>query len=398
MLAAAWLCAATPFAGERSQPVDCLPDRLDWSAAGPDPAARFGAANLPGIVLGPPGDSAPVIGSTSVASLGHGGSAVFSWADVVLEDGPGPDFIVFENAFFSGAGPTDPDDDFVVFVEPGIVEVSADGVQWVAFPYDAAALAAASGVSGVDRALYLDLRGLAGLTPTLTGDWTVPDDPEVWDPAGTNGISGAGGDAFDLATVGLSEARFVRITDADSRNGFPGAGDGFDLDAVVVLNGRPTTPAAVDGDGDGLSDAAEVALYGTDPAMNDSDFDGVDDGREVAACRDANSALAGPAHLAEPRLWLSDAACTEARWTFLGSSESYALLRGDLALLFSDAGGVDLGNTTCLYQGPAAVRYSCDATQPVAGQGFFYVVRTANREQYGWSSDLEPRDTSSDCP
>jgi hypothetical protein len=40
-----------------------------------------------------------------------------------------------------------------------------------------------------------------------------------------------GGDAFDLATIGLSEARFVRIQDA----AISGPG-GFDLDAAVVVH------------------------------------------------------------------------------------------------------------------------------------------------------------------
>src|SRR5262245_60508372 len=80
-----------------SLPVDCFPDQLVlWQAAEPVPESRFGATFLPGIVLGPPGDSPATQGSTSVASLGFRGVAIVRFDDVVIEDRPGPDFIVFE--------------------------------------------------------------------------------------------------------------------------------------------------------------------------------------------------------------------------------------------------------------------------------------------------------------
>ena len=42
----------------------------------------------------------------------------------------------------------------------------------------------------------------------------------------------AGGDAFDLADIGLSEAKYIRVTDS----GTSGPG-GFDLDAISIVNG-----------------------------------------------------------------------------------------------------------------------------------------------------------------
>jgi hypothetical protein len=250
------LLAGGAQAAERSLPVDCLPDRVvSFDPVASNPAALFGAAWQPGIVLGPPGDSSPTDGSFSVVTLGFGGSVTLRFDDIVIEDRPGPDFIVFENGFFKPPLPASPADDFRLFGEPGIVEVSADGTAWLAFPYDAAALQAVADLpagSDIDRALYEQLERLAGVTPTFTGNWTVADDRVLFDPDGTGGVSGAGGDAFDLADVGLAQARFVRITDGDTRIGFTGSGQGFDLDALVVLHGRPRPPATADTDGDRL--------------------------------------------------------------------------------------------------------------------------------------------------
>jgi hypothetical protein len=54
----------------------------------------------------------------------------------------------------------------------------------------------------------------------------------------------AGGDGFDLATIGVSRARFVRIRDSGA-NSYSGTSGGFDLDALSVVNGvslRGTAP------------------------------------------------------------------------------------------------------------------------------------------------------------
>lgn len=62
-------------------------------------------------------------------------------------------------------------------------------------------------------------------------------------PSDTTGITG--GDAFDLADLGLTKARFVRLLDLSvachgSRMGCGGGGGGFDLDAIAVVHGtRP---------------------------------------------------------------------------------------------------------------------------------------------------------------
>ncbi len=398
LVAGGMLVMPPAAAGERSLPIDCLPDAVTrWQAAEPNPGARFGALYLPGIVLGPPGDSTPTTGTTSVASLGAGGAMVYAFEDIVIEDRPGPDFIVFENAFFRGAVPSGPQEHYAVFTEPAFVEVSSDGVQWTRFPYDADALAEASGNWAVDRALHQRLRGLAGVTPTFSGNWTVPDDSQVWDAEGKGGISGAGGDAFDLAELGLSEVRFVRVTDARSGNGYAGAAEGSDIDALVVLHGRPRALSAPDADGDGLSDEAERVLYGSLSTLSDSDGDGTSDGREVASCRDPSSVSVEPFLRREPRLWVRGGNCAELRWSFTGSGKHYDLLRGSLIQIRVAGGVIELGETRCLADESALWRYDCDGENPRPSEGFFYLVRDAGAE-YGRSSALLPRETSGGCP
>jgi hypothetical protein len=392
--------AGPSLASERSYPVDCWPDRMvDWLPVAANPLSLFGAAFVPGIVLGPPGNSAPQEGSLSVATLGFGGSVILAFDDIVIEDRPGPDFIVFENAFFRLPLPTTATDDFRVFVEPALVEVSADGLEWHSFPYDTAALAQASAVPDVDRQVFLQLVGLAGITPTLTGNWTLPNDPALFDPQGIGGISGAGGDAFDLADVGLGEARFVRITDLNSRNGFAGSGEGFDLDALVVVHGRPLPTVATDLDGDGLSDLAEQRLYGSNPDLIDSDADGIDDGREVAGCRDPSSSSTDPWRHHEPRLWVeSIGPCHDLRWTFLGTGVTYEVLRGSLGELSESVIEVDLGLVACLDSGVTAPRFSCDAELLAPGEGRFFLVRAESEIGFGRSSRLNDRRAVVVCP
>lgn len=171
----------------------------------PGEDAGFGADKLPDIVLGPPKGKGELSGSLDVLSLGKGGSIELAFGGLI-HDGTGPDFVVFENPFWPGG------DAAAVFAELGEVSVSEDGVDWVSFPCDAEGDGAGN------------FPGCAGFTPTLAYDAeaVLPLDPVV-----------TGGDAFDLAEVGLTSVRFVRVTDVSNAGAAPSAG--FDLDAVGVV-------------------------------------------------------------------------------------------------------------------------------------------------------------------
>ncbi len=167
--------------------------------------AGFGQDAMPEVVLGPPQGGASSQGSTDVLSLGQGGVIVLDLGAPV-EDGPGPDLIVFENPFVvatTGA----------VFAEPGEVALSEDGVTFVAFP-------CAPGEPAHN--------GCAGFGVVHAG---ADNGVDATDPAA------AGGDAFDLGDVGLARARYVRITDRGADLGASAAAPtaGFDLDAVAVV-------------------------------------------------------------------------------------------------------------------------------------------------------------------
>lgn len=168
----------------------------------PGAGSGFGQERFPHTVLGPPKGYGTRRGSTDVLSLGHAGSITLGFDPRVIIDEPGPDFLVFENPFWVNDRPEN------VFAELGQVEVSEDGIEW--HSYDCQQ----------DDHPATDC---AGYTPTRRFDFTEPLDHAT-----------CGGDAFDLADVGLERARFVRITDLSLYGTTPSAG--FDLDAVGLIH------------------------------------------------------------------------------------------------------------------------------------------------------------------
>lgn len=173
----------------------------------PGAGAGYGQDALPDVVLGPPRGGGLRQGGTDVLSLGTGGTITLELGTDAV-DGPGPDLIVFENAFEVGAG---------TFAEPGIVAVSEDGVTFTDFPCDPTASP--------------DFPGCAGTEPVLANADTNAIDPT--DPAV------AGGNPFDLADIGVARARYVRITDGERPTNLGGGSEGFDLDAIAVVNAAP---------------------------------------------------------------------------------------------------------------------------------------------------------------
>lgn len=175
----------------------------------PGPCGGFGAGSLPGVVEGPPIGGGTSKGSTDVVSLGVGGSIVVSFAPNAIVDGPGVDFVVFENAFDIGGNAQN------VYAEPGEVSVSDDGATWFTYPCTATAGNPPYGQC-------------AGVNPVLSAP---------------NGISpldypACGGDGFDLADLGVAHARYVRIVDHSGEPCSGGDTTGFDLDAIAIIHSQ----------------------------------------------------------------------------------------------------------------------------------------------------------------
>jgi len=200
----------TPTPDDTPSPTPSAPPSDDFMdevvSFNPGASAGFGSDQFPDIVLGGPRGNGTSLGSFHVLSLGKGGEIVLKSERPIL-DGSGPDFIVFENAFYAGGNPEAP------FAEPGEVSVSQDGVDYVSFA------CAASDSAG-------HYPGCAGVHPVFANVESNSIDPT--DPAV------AGGDAFDLQSTGLDWALFVKIRDLSLSGG--GNSAGFDLDAVSIVH------------------------------------------------------------------------------------------------------------------------------------------------------------------
>lgn len=209
----------------------------------------YGEEYLPDCVLGAPAGFGLDQGNNDpdeVFSLGHGGRITLKMSKTIV-DGEGPDFTIFENAFRIGGS------DDMRFAEAAFVEASEDGTVFVRFPNDYDP----SGGGDNPQAFPGNFHGFAGIEPVFANldpdgdgdesDFIDPGDPSV-----------SGGDKFDLADVGLAWADYIRIIDTgsvvrapgtesydgdgtlieDQGNLAPPSGnkDGFDLDAIVILN------------------------------------------------------------------------------------------------------------------------------------------------------------------
>lgn len=217
----AFVCASGPFL------LGCGQDELEGGGESPSPhacdasaeatrtvscvesfepgeAAGFGTERYPEVIYGLPLGNGETQGGIDVLSLGRQGVLTVGFGGNTILDGPGVDFVVFENPFVYGSMSDK------VFSELGEVSVSSDGETWVTFP------CAAESTPPL---------GCAGYAPVFAnGDLGI----SAFDPA----VSG--GDFFDLNMVGVSEARFVRIRDVQGAGAAPTAG--FDLDAVAIVH------------------------------------------------------------------------------------------------------------------------------------------------------------------
>ncbi len=161
-------------------------------------------------IFGPPSknatESTPESSPTELLSLGFGGEIIVGFKNAYIVDKVGVDFIIFENAFLNPINKR-------IFAEPAVVSVSEDGINFIDFPFDS-----------------LTLEGCAGTQPTngKVSPWDYPN---------------CGGNGFDIATLGLTKVKYIKIRDItemiyqnNSHPFYDATLSGFDLDAVVGLN------------------------------------------------------------------------------------------------------------------------------------------------------------------
>lgn len=158
----------------------------------------YGLSSFPKIVYGMPENSL-----LDVVSFGTKGKLIIGFNHYVIVDGLGDDFTVFENVFDG-------------WTEAAKVLVSDDDITYHEFPCDA--FGSGEGCAGVTAVNY----------SSSSDDMR---DPEI-----------SGGDSFDLAELGLSRVRYVKIVDQGTcvEDGFLCTSDtiGFDLDALAIVNGE----------------------------------------------------------------------------------------------------------------------------------------------------------------
>jgi hypothetical protein len=135
----------------------------------------------------------------SYLPLGHGGTIVYEIKGGELIDRDGPEFVIYGDSVFTDA------------VETAKVEVAMedDPSSYEEFPCDS---------------VNSPFMSCAGVHPVNTGR---AKDPLL-----------IGGDAFDLAKIGVRRARFIKITDTgDNKNSSDFSfSAGFDLDSIALIH------------------------------------------------------------------------------------------------------------------------------------------------------------------
>ena len=197
-------------AGSWLPPAWASPDQLTAIAYEPVRIAR----DVTALISGPPAGGTSLVpnaDTTTLATLADGAELLLDLGGIVLHDGPGPDFAVYENPMMTVTSRAQR------AIDPARVEVSADGITYVP-------LTGAPDPASLPLGFPTDARAF--------GRNTVGREPVFANAENgmAPGSAEAGGDLLDLAGCGLSEVRFVRIVD------YPGDNRGADIDALAWIH------------------------------------------------------------------------------------------------------------------------------------------------------------------
>ena len=225
--------------------------------------------------------------SFEVVSIGNDGRLILDFGHRVGDDPRNPygiDLIVYGNGckgIFGGGGWTNGDPAGTTignsyYTEPGRVSVSQDGQTWYAFD---------TGPYADDFAPTLGRTYDPDNPDTSIGEWNLwwgqPTDPTKplnpslsWSSLSNKTVAqacslygdSAGGAGFDIANLGLTWFRYVKVEDADIAVS--------EIDAVADVAPVISTPG--DHDADGLLTAADIDLLAANYGDPDYDLDGDD--------------------------------------------------------------------------------------------------------------------------
>ncbi|MFG0306237.1 MAG: hypothetical protein ACF8Q5_08495 [Phycisphaerales bacterium JB040] len=182
-------------------------------------------------------------GADELFSIGEGGFLTLAFNESVTDDALNPygiDLLIFGNAFYGATGDFSDPVAGGLFTEGGVLELSANGTDWVAVP-------------GVDAdGGFPTLGFIDETTPfgsespgTVATDFTRPVDPG-FDATGLTlseiiaGYDGSGGGlGIDIGALGLSEISYVRISNPI------GSGLTPEIDALADVSAIPAPGAGV---------------------------------------------------------------------------------------------------------------------------------------------------------
>lgn len=191
---------------ENHAPIDTVYSFTPGEGQNSGQSSEYYPMNIFGLPFAGATETVPASSQNDLCSIGFGGEIIVGFKGKVLIDAPGADFTIFENVMKN-------DITGRIFMEPAIISVSYDGINYTEFPFDT-----------------LTLEGCAGTKPTIGNQ--DPYNPEV-----------SGGNSFDLSTIGISKIKYIKIKDFtkyvyqhSTHPHWDVTLSGFDLDAVVGIN------------------------------------------------------------------------------------------------------------------------------------------------------------------
>lgn len=250
-----------------------------------DPTTALGAptrmSGIPDVLPSTVTPFQPAFGAGEIVTIGRGGRLTVAFDQPVLDDPANPfgiDLLIFGNAFFTGSSSTAPCATGL-YEEAAMIEVSADGIDFVEIPNLIAD--GAFPTSG-----YQDAEAYATEPGQLETDFLRPVDPGFlefaselcWEEMRLAYDGSGGGVPIDLSSTGLAEIRFVRISTALEAPSLP------EIDAFADV--RPAADVIdADFDDDGRVDGADLtrllSSWGSAASAYDLVEDGMIDGADL---------------------------------------------------------------------------------------------------------------------